>query len=154
MGATEHWVVLWADISSVVFIFSIIFCGVNAIITLQYRMNYNNISSIYDNVGEFKEYDNTWVDGSTVQYFIDNYGEDLFVRVSTPSNPVGVYDRGLLNSKDLDSVNYVNPVDQFYCSLLRDSNNDVVGVNFEQNGVSLSNAETSDAIQKCEERLR
>ena len=59
----------------------------------------------------------------------------------------------LNNVKNLDSKSYVNPVCYYYGTLLKDKNGDVVGINFEQNGLNLSKEQITTAIQNCKQKL-
>lgn len=149
MSTIEGGILTGASLSLVIFLLSIIFCAANVAKVVYYRLNSSNIISVQKNVSAFAMYENRLVDGNSVQYFIDTYGDDLFIRVATEASPTGVTNDALVDSKNLSSAAYVNPICEFHCTLLYDHNGDVIGANFEQDGLKISEDVLRQAIEEC-----
>lgn len=117
------------------------------------RLSSANLATVFEHTNSYSTFENKLVSGDKVQYFIKNYNDRLFLRVSTDKNPAGVCNEDLKHYKDVGHAGYVNPACQYFCTLLHDRNGDVIGANFEQDGVTLTDAELNTAIQECDRRL-
>lgn len=149
----EEGLKIGADISVWVFIFSLVFFAVSVLSTLYNRLDYKNLSSVYKDVNEYADFNNKIVTGDCVQRCVEKYKDTIFVRVATDKCPTGITEKNLSNVRNLDSDSYINPVCEYYGTLLKDKNGDVVGINFDQNGLDLSEEQILTAIQECKQKL-
>ena len=56
-------------------------------------------------------------------------------------------------TKDVDSDLYINPINLFHCTMLKDLNGNIIGASFEQEGITLSESEMTDAITQYKQAL-
>ena len=153
MSSAEEGLKIGADLSMWVFIASLVFFAVSVLTSLYNRLDYKNLKSVYTYVNEYADFNNKVVAGDSVQQCIEKYKDTIFIRVATDKCPTGITEKDLNNVKNLDSKSYVNPVCNYYGTLLKDKNGDAVGINFEQNGLNLSEEQITTAIQDCKQKL-
>lgn len=127
-------------------VLSVVLCSATMLASLNGRVNATNLKAVVSKVNSYAIYENRIVAGDKVQGFIANYGESLFIRVATEAYPAGFYGADALDARNVESPFYVNPRTDFYCTMLRDQNGDVIGLNFEQCGVTITKQGMQDAI--------
>lgn len=117
-----------------------------------YRVNGMNLQAVYKNVNSYASVENTLVPGDRVQYFVDSYSDKIFIRIATDRKPSGYFGDDLKDCRNVTTDSYVNPACKYFCTLLYDHNGDVVGANFEQDGLDLTVQELDSAIKEWENK--
>ena len=153
MANPEEGLKLGAELSMIALWFSIIFMIAGIIWSVYSQLNLGSMNLFNKNVNEFSAYENKTVKGDMVQSFIDNYEESMFIRVATIKNPIGDFGAALETTKDVDSDLYINPINLFHCTMLKDLNGNIIGASFEQEGITLSESEMTDAITQYKQAL-
>ena len=149
MVASDDAIHLGANLAMTVALISAILCAATILATFNQRMNYANLKAVYNKVNCYAPYENRILSGDKVQGFIDDFGGSIFIRVVTDAEHVGFYGSNILNARDVAHVCFVNPSKSFYCTMLRDKNNDIVGANFEQCNITITDSEWNAGIQYC-----
>lgn len=153
MSSADDALDIGANLCMVMMLVTVVLCSARMLSDANLKINNLNVKAVYDNVNCFSPYENKVVTGDKVRQFIDIYKDSLFIRVSAESFPEGIFGDDLENMRDIESVYCIAQTGEFYCTLLRDKNGDVIGANFEQTGVNLTDEELRHSIVDCDNKL-
>ena len=153
MFGAEDGLKLGSDVTLIALFLSLVLFIVSSLSAVYNRLSFQNLESVNKYVDEFAGYDHKTISGDSVQQFIQKYSKTMFIRVATDKSPTGIIKNDLKNVTNIDSAAYVNPVLNYYCVMLQDANGDVIGANFEQIGLTLTEQEVQEAIQQCKNEL-
>lgn len=152
MGASDI-LKIAGDLAATLFILSLVFMLAGIFTSVHYRYAASTMSQVSESVNKYGIYENRMLTGDTVQSLVEQYSDELFLRVETKGTPSGFFGSALKSCKNTDSAYFVNPADKFYCTILRSADKAIIGMNFEQENVTLSNGEMQTAIAECNQRL-